>query len=213
MKPADTIVGSEGDVGEQHPYLKISVARHVEVEIVEVQPEVVAPDIGEELAQSRRLCSILAVFADHEFLAEGGFDPLVPKLEAGQPEPARARMPVPKTDHKIAIQTSAKATSPKTGISLMWARQPPQYRQEGDQRHHRVDQARAKRFHDCGEAHRVFLDALRSAFDMAHPLPEIDIPVIHGRAPAEDVVAGEEALSTAVVMNTIAMVRKVASCA
>ena len=71
-------------------------------------------------------------------------------------------------------------------------RQAPQDRQERDQRHHRIDQADAEALHGGGEAHGVFLDALRGAFDRAQPLPVGDVVVVHRRAPAEDVVADQE---------------------
>ncbi len=42
--------------------------------------------------------------------------------------------------------------------------------QEGDQRHDRADEARAEILHDLRESHRVFLDALRGALDVAQLL-------------------------------------------
>src|SRR5690606_27156151 len=72
-------------------------------------------------------------------------------------------------------------------------RQPEQYRQEGDQRHYRIDQAYPQPLHRRGESHRVFLYALRGALDVAKPWPVAHVVVVHRRAPAEDVVADEEA--------------------
>ena len=50
----------------------------------------------------------------------------------------------------------------------------------------------AKALHDRCEAHGVFLDALRGAFNVAELRPIGDVVVVHRRTPAEDVVADEE---------------------
>ena len=55
------------------------------------------------------------------------------------------------------------------------------------------DQVDAQPLHGRGEAHRVFLDALRGAFDVAKLAPVGHVVVVHRGAPAEDVVADEEA--------------------
>ena len=72
-------------------------------------------------------------------------------------------------------------------------REPQQHRQEGDERHHRIDEADAQVLDGTGEAHGVFLDALRGALDVAQPVPVVGVVIVHRRAPAEDVVADEEA--------------------
>ena len=71
--------------------------------------------------------------------------------------------------------------------------EPPEDRQERDEGHHRVDEAHPEALHDAGEAHGVLLDPLGCALDVAHPFPERHVVVVHRGAPAEDVVADEEA--------------------
>ncbi len=71
-------------------------------------------------------------------------------------------------------------------------RQRVEDRQEGDQRHHRIDEPLPEALDRGGKAHRVFLDALRGALDGAQPAPVRDEIIVHRRAPAEDVVADEE---------------------
>ena len=58
---------------------------------------------------------------------------------------------------------------PRNGNSVITVREPQQHRQEGDQRHDRVDRLTPEALGGGGEPHGVFLHALRGALD----LPEL----------------------------------------
>ncbi|MCY1232233.1 hypothetical protein D9M72_447100 [compost metagenome] len=67
-----------------------------------------------------------------------------------------------------------------------------QQRQEHHQRHHRIDQGNAEPFENIGEAHRVFLHTLRRPLDVAQLVPLRHVEIVHGGAPTEHIVVGEE---------------------
>ncbi|MNL82783.1 hypothetical protein D3C87_2102510 [compost metagenome] len=51
---------------------------------MEIEPEVVLPNVGEEFRHRRRLGSILMVFTINKFLAISCFDALVAEFQTGQ---------------------------------------------------------------------------------------------------------------------------------
>ena len=67
-----------------------------------------------------------------------------------------------------------------------------QYRQEGNQRHNRVDKADAHIFQRRSKTHGVFLHTLRCAFDVTQMLPVRHIVFVHRGTPAEHIVADKE---------------------
>ena len=71
--------------------------------------------------------------------------------------------------------------------------QSPEDREERDQGHHRIDEAHPEALHDAREPHGVLLHPLGRALDVAHPMPQRHVVVVHRGPPAEDVVADEEA--------------------
>ena len=67
-------------------------------------------------------------------------------------------------------------------------------REKRDQGHNRLHEAGAQIFHDLREAHRVFLDTLGSALDMAKPAPVRHEVIVHRRSPAEYPVTDDEGI-------------------
>lgn len=67
-----------------------------------------------------------------------------------------------------------------------------QYRQEGNQRHNRVNKTYAHVFQRGSETHGVFLHTLRRTFDMTQMLPVRHIMFVHRGTPTEDVMADKE---------------------
>ena len=76
----------ERDVGHEDVGLQVAVAGDVEVEVVEIQAEIVAAHVREQLGERRRLGAVGIVLAEHQFLAVGRLDALVAELEPRQPD-------------------------------------------------------------------------------------------------------------------------------
>ncbi len=132
------------------------------------------------------------VLAIDEFLAIGRLDALVAELQprqanADQRQEGRAEDRPEDADDDQRVGHLADE-----GQLRHVRRKPQQDRQEGDERHQRLDEVAAERLGDRREAHRVFLDALRRAFDMPQPRPVVHVVVVHRGPPAEHVVADEE---------------------
>src|SRR5438270_2196601 len=76
--------GSQQDVGKNRVSLQVNDAADVEVQEVQVKPEIVPANVDEQRVEGRWIGPGRVVFAEHQFLAVGSFDPLVEELDAGQ---------------------------------------------------------------------------------------------------------------------------------
>ncbi len=184
--------GPQGHQRHQHAHLQVRPLHHVEVQVVEEQPEVVAAHVGEQRGGGGRRGARVVVFAQHQFLAVGGFHALVVEF---QPRQAHA--------HQGQQQGAAHGPEQRHPDQRMrhgadhrqpgqLVRQHPEHRHEGSQRHQAAQERQAQAFHGGGEAHGVFLHPLRRALDVAQPRPGGHVVLVHRLAPTEDVVLAEE---------------------
>ena len=84
---------SEQDVRKNDVGLQINDAADIEVHEVQVEPEVVPANGTEQLVHGRWIGAGGIILAKHELLAIGRFDPLVEKLDPGQPDADQRQRP------------------------------------------------------------------------------------------------------------------------
>ena len=184
---------SEHHEAEDVVDLQVEDPRDVEVHVVEIQAKIIPPDIVEQFTHGGRIGPAGIVLAVDEFLAVGGLDTLVAKFQPGQADADHGQKrrahdrPQQGRDHQRMRDLAEDRHGRHTG------REMDEHRQEGDQRHHGVDQADAEELGRRREAHGVFLDTLRGAFDLAQPWPVRHVVAVHRLPPAKDIVADEEA--------------------
>ena len=107
--------------------------------------------------------------------------------------PTSARNAVPNSDQTIATTTSGCGTAPMSGSSVMLADSRSSTGRKAISVITESTRLTPSPSSRGREAHGVFLDALRGALDVPQPRPVRHVVVVHRRAPAEDVVADEEA--------------------
>ena len=182
----------EDEEGQHQVCLQIGVTHHVEVEIVEVEAEVVVPHGAEQFHQRARRSTARIVLAIDQFLAIGGLDALVAELEPRQPDADNGKQarPEQRPDQRDDDQRVGRRSENRDRGNL--GRQHGEDRQEGDERHDGTDQAGAQILEGTGKAHGVFLHALCGTLDAPQGAPAFHVVVVHRRAPAKHVVAGEE---------------------
>ena len=146
----------------------------------------------EQIFQHGRAGTVAVVLAQHQFFAVGRFHLLViefqpRQLHAHQSQSHRAEQ---RKQHRQKHQRMVHMPNPRYFRYLL--AQIPQNRQKRHQRQHRFQETHTQSLHNLRKAHRVFLNALRSALDMAHLVPMRLIIVRHRLAPTENVMPPEK---------------------
>ncbi len=194
VKPAGDDRRRQRDVGHQHARLQVAVAGDVEVEIVEVDAEVVAPHVGEQHGQASaagpgRHCPRRTPAPCGRPPRRAGCGIAGPADGCRRAPAVRCRRPT----RRWRRSTSACGTAPMIGSSFTCTDSPQRIGRKAISVITESIRLTPRSSIDRGEAHRVLLDTLRGALDLAEPLPVGDVVVVHRRPPAEDVVADEEA--------------------
>ncbi|OIQ69133.1 hypothetical protein GALL_492680 [mine drainage metagenome] len=183
----------EQDVGKDDVGLQIDDAANIKIHEMQIEPEVIVANIAKQQIQCRWGGVGGIILAKHELLAIGRLNALVEKFDSRQPDAdQRERAGAEhRPDHRGEHQRVGDGADQRQLRDV--ARQPQENRQEGQERQDGTDQIDAETFHRGGKSHGIFLHPLRGALDRAQPRPVGDVVVVHRGAPAEDVMADEEA--------------------
>jgi hypothetical protein len=130
--------------------LQVENARDIEVHVMEVQAEIVAPDIVEELRERYRIGAVLVVLAIDQFLPVCRFDALIAKFQARKLDAHCGQED--RTEHRpgdTAAQTSACGISPTTGSTFTCSENLKRTGRKAISVMTRAHQADAQPLHSC----------------------------------------------------------------